>query len=257
MAASQSSLGLSANLTGQVAIVTGASRGLGKAVAMELARNGAKVACIARDAGKLSETVAEITQLGGQVEAFACDVQDRKSVDTLVDRICAQWGRLDILVNNAGVTRDTLLPRMSDEQWDEVISTNLTGAFLFARAASRHMMIAKYGRIINMASVTGIIGNAGQTNYAATKAGLIGLTRSLSRELAGRRVTVNAIAPGFIESDMTRVLGAALLEDAKKRIPAKRLGKPADIAAAVLFLASPSASYITGQVLVVDGGMTS
>lgn len=257
MAAGQSSLGLSANLAGQVAIVTGASRGLGKAVAIELARNGAKVACIARDADKLSETVAEITQLGRQVEAFACDVQDRKSVDTLVDRICTQWGRLDILVNNAGVTRDTLLPRMSDEQWDEVISTNLTGAFLFARAASRHMMMAKYGRIINMASVTGIIGNAGQTNYAATKAGLIGLTRSLSRELAGRRVTVNAIAPGFIESDMTRVLGAAILEDAKKRIPAKRLGKPADIAAAVLFLASPAASYITGQVLVVDGGMTS
>ncbi len=183
----QSTLGLSANLAGQVALVTGASRGLGKAIAIELARNGARVACVARDAEKLAETVADIVQFGGQAEPFACDVKDRKSVDALVDGICANWGRLDILVNNAGVTHDTLLPRMTDEDWDEVITTNLTGAFLFARAASRHMMMAQYGRIINMASVSGIIGNAGQTNYSASKAGLIGLTRSLSRELAGER----------------------------------------------------------------------
>src|SRR5690606_12986339 len=152
--------------------------------------------------------------------------------------------------------RDTLLPRMSDEEWDDVITTNLTGSFLFCRAASRHMMRARYGRIINISSVSGLIGNPGQTNYSASKAGLIGLTRSLSRELAGRKVTINAVAPGFIESDMTRTLGEAVISEAKKRIPAKRLGTAEDVAAAVLYLASPAASYVTGQVLTVDGGMT-
>ena len=200
----QPTIGLSANLAGQVALVTGASRGLGKAIAVELARNGDEWPAWPAMPTKLSETVAAIGEVGGQAEAFACDVKERKSVDVLVDRVREQWGRLDILVNNAGVTRDTLLPRMTDEEWDDVISTNLTGAFLFARAASRHMMMARYGRIINIASVTGIVGNPGQTNYSATKAGLIGLTRSLSRELAGRKVTINAVAPGFIESDMTK-----------------------------------------------------
>jgi 3-oxoacyl-[acyl-carrier protein] reductase len=173
-----------------------------------------------------------------------------------VDHVGDDWGRLDILVNNAGITRDTLLPRMSDDEWDDVINTNLRGAFLFSRAASRHMMRARYGRIINMSSVSGIIGNAGQTNYSASKAGMIGMTRSLSKELAGRKVTVNAVAPGFIESDMTRALGDTILAEVKKRIPAKRLGLPTDISATVLFLASPAASYITGQCIVVDGGMT-
>ena len=254
--AKQRTIGLSVDLSGQVALVTGASRGLGKAVAIELARNGAKVACVARDSQKLDETVSEIAQAGGEAEALACDVKDRDSVAKLVDEIVKKWERLDILVNNAGITRDTLLPGMSDEEWDDVILTNLTGAFLFARAVSLHMMRARYGRIINMSSVSGIVGTAGQTNYAASKAGLMGLTRSLSRELAGRKVTINAVAPGFIESDMTKTLGDVVIQEAKKRIPAKRLGTPEDVAAAVLYLASPAASYVTGQVLVVDGGMT-
>ncbi|HND52323.1 MAG TPA: 3-oxoacyl-[acyl-carrier-protein] reductase [Pirellulaceae bacterium] len=247
---------MTVDLTDQVAIVTGASQGLGKAMAIELARNGARVACVARSADKLAETVAEITAAGGKAEAFACDVKSKESVEQVVDGVADNWGRLDILVNNAGVTRDTLMPRMTDDQWDEVIDTNLRGAFLFARAASRHMMRARYGRIINISSVSGLIGNAGQTNYSASKAGLIGMSRSLSRELAGRNVTVNAVAPGFIESDMTKVLGPVIIEEAKKRIPAKRLGTPEDVAACVAFLASGAAGYVTGQVLTVDGGMT-
>jgi 3-oxoacyl-[acyl-carrier protein] reductase len=225
-------------------------------MALELARNGAAVACVARDKDKLADTVAEIASGGGQAEAFACDVKERDSIDKLVDDVVEKWERLDILVNNAGVTRDTLLPSMSDDDWNDVITTNLTGAFLFARAVSRHMMRARYGRIINVSSVAGIIGNPGQTNYSASKAGLIGLTRSLSRELAVRKVTINAVAPGFIESDMTKELGDIVLQESKKRIPAKRLGKAEEVAAAVLYLASPAAAYVTGQVLVVDGGMT-
>ena len=158
--------------------------------------------------------------------------------------------------DSAGITRDTLLPRMSDEEWDDVIATNLRSAFLMSRAASRYMMRARYGRIINITSVSGLIGNAGQTNYSASKAGIIGLTRSLSKELAGRKVTINAVAPGFIESDMTAALGDVVKDEAKKRIPAKRLGTPEEVAAGVLFLASPDACYITGQVLTIDGGMT-
>ena len=247
---------LTADLSGQVAIVTGASRGLGKAIALELAANGARVACVARDKDKLSQTVAEIAQSGGNAEAFSCDVKDRITIDKLVDEVAEKWSRLDILVNNAGVTRDTLLPRMSDVEWDDVINTNLTGAFLFSRVASRHMMRARYGRIINISSVSGIMGNPGQSNYSASKAGLFGFTRSVSRELAGRKVTINAVVPGYIESDMTRTLGDTVIEEAKKRIPAKRFGTSDDVAAAVLYLASPAAAYVTGQVLVVDGGLT-
>jgi len=244
------------DLSGQSAIVTGASQGLGRAIALRLGENGAHVACVARTPEKLAETVGAITAAGGSAQAIACDVKDRSSVEAVVDQVSDRWERVDILVNNAGITRDTLLLRMSDEEWDEVIETNLRGAFLFTRAASRLMMRARYGRIINMASVSGIMGNPGQTNYSASKAGLIGLTRSLSRELASRKVTINAIAPGFIASEMTETLGDAVLQEVKKRVPARRLGKPEEVADAVLYLSSVSASYITGQVLVIDGGLT-
>ncbi len=247
---------LTANLSGQVALVTGASRGIGEAVAKALAQNGAKVACVARSADKLAATVDAIRQAGGEAEAYSGSVTDRQSVENVVDAVVEKWGKLDVLVNNAGVTRDTLLPRMSDDEWDDVINTNLRGAFLFTRAASRYMMRQRSGRIINMASVSGLVGNPGQTNYSASKAGLIGMTRSLARELAGRNVTINAVAPGFIVTDMTRALAGIASEEAKKRIPLKRFGEPEDVAAAVLFLASPAAAYITGQVITVDGGMT-
>ncbi len=247
---------LTADLTDQVALVTGASRGLGRAIALELACNGARVACVARDRGALAETVEAIHAVGGRAAAHACDVKDRNSVEQVVDQVLAQWDRLDILVNNAGINRDTLLPGMRDEDWEEVLTTNLTGTFLFCRAVSRQMMRARYGRIVNIASVSGMIGTAGQTNYAASKAGQIGFARSLSQELAGRKVTVNAVAPGYIESEMTEAMGELVLGEVKKRIPAKRLGTAEEVAAAVLYLVSPAAAYVTGQVLVIDGGMT-
>ncbi|MEW4562424.1 3-oxoacyl-[acyl-carrier-protein] reductase [Bremerella sp. JC770] len=247
---------LPVDLTGKIAIVTGASQGIGQQIAIGLGKRGAKVACVARSADKLAETVAAIKEAGGEAEAFPCDVTSRESVEQLIDKVAEDWEKVDILVNNAGVTRDNLLPRMTDEEWDTVINTNLRGMFLFSRAASKYMMRARFGRIINISSVSGIMGNPGQTNYSASKAGMIGFTRSLSRELAGRKVTINAICPGFIESDMTKALGPAVEDEVKKRIPAKRMGKPEEIADAVLFLASDHAAYVTGQVLTVDGGMT-
>ncbi len=246
---------LHVDLGGQVAIVTGASQGLGRAIAETLAANGATVAVVARSAEKLAAVAAGIRAAGGRAEEFPCDVSKPEQVLSTVEAVVAKLGRLDVLVNNAGVTRDTLLPRMGDEEWDEVLLTNLRGPFLFTRAASRPMMQQRYGRIINVASVSGMIGNAGQANYSASKAGLIGFTKTVSKELAGRKITVNAVAPGFIASDMTAALGPALLDEVKKRVPVKRLGEAWEIAEAVLFLASPSSGYVNGQVIVVDGGL--
>lgn len=248
-------LSTTTDLKGQVAIVTGASQGLGKAVAIALGMNGAKVICLARNADKLADTVKEIEATGGSAEAVSCDVTDRAAAAGAINDAKANHGRLDILVNNAGITRDKLARGMSDEEWDDVIATNLTSCFVCCRAAAGIMRRAKYGRIINMASISGLIGNPGQANYSASKAGMIGLTRTMSKELISRGVTVNAVAPGFIASEMTAELGDVVLDEVKKRIPAKRVGEPEDVAAAVLFLASKDAGYISGQTIVVDGGM--
>jgi 3-oxoacyl-[acyl-carrier protein] reductase len=244
------------DLSGQSAIVTGASRGIGRAIALRLAGAGAKVACVARSVDKLKETADAISASGGTAEVHPCDVTNSVAVSKLVEELHGSWGRLDVVVNNAGITKDTLIPRMSDEDWDTVIATNLRSVFLFTRAASLVMMRQRSGRIINISSVSGLMGNAGQANYSASKAGIIGLTRTVAQELAGRKVTVNAICPGFIASEMTDALGPAVLEEVKKRVPAKRLGEADEVADAVLYLASDSAAYITGEVLTLDGGLT-
>jgi 3-oxoacyl-[acyl-carrier protein] reductase len=246
---------LKVDLGGQVALVTGASQGLGRAIAEALAGAGATVALVARSADRLAEVAAAIAAAGGRAEAIPADVSQDGEPQRVVDAVVEKLGRLDILVNNAGVTRDTLLPRMGDDEWDVVLATNLRAPFLFMRAASRPMMQQRYGRIVNVASVSGLIGNPGQANYSASKAGLVGLTKTAAKELAGRKITVNAVAPGFIASEMTAALGPALLDEVKKRVPAKRLGEAWEIAEAVLFLASPSAAYVTAQTLVVDGGL--
>ena len=253
---SETNSSLKVDLSGRTALVTGASQGIGKAIAMALAAAGARVACVARSVDKLEQTAAAIRAAGGTAEVFACDVTNSESVQKVVDGVVEKWEKLDILVNNAGITRDTLIPRMEDADWDDVINTNLRGTFLFTRAATRPMMQKRYGRIINISSVSGLTGNPGQSNYSASKAGVIGMTRTVARELAGRKITVNAVAPGFIETEMTAALGPMILDEVKKRIPAKRVGQPEEIASAVLFLASEAASYITGQVLTVDGGLT-
>ncbi len=247
---------ISTDLSGQVALVTGAAQGLGRCIAQTLAAAGAKVACIDVKTEVLADTVTAIRAAGGTAEPFACDVTDSARVGEVVDEMLKLWGALHILVNNAGITRDNVIVRMKDEQWDAVLGVNLRGTFLFTRAAARPMMKARRGRIINVASVSGLMGNPGQANYSASKAGVIGLTRTVARELASRNVTVNAVAPGFIATDMTAKLGEEVLVKVRKEIPLGRLGDPQDVADAVLFLASPAASFITGHVLTVDGGLT-
>jgi len=247
---------ITTDLSGQVAIVTGAARGLGRTIALALGRSGATVACVDVNAEMLAETVAAVEAVGGKAKAVPCDVTDSERVTEAVNQVAAEFGRLDILVNNAGITRDSLVMRMKDDQWDAVLNINLRGTFLFTRAAAKPMIKGRRGRIINVASVSGLMGNPGQANYSASKAGVIGLTRTVSKELAGRGVTVNAVAPGFIATEMTAALGDDILGEIRKQTPLGRLGEPQDIADAVLFLASEAASFITGHVLVVDGGLT-
>jgi 3-oxoacyl-[acyl-carrier protein] reductase len=240
------------DLSGRVALVTGSTRGIGHAIATSLAECGAKVAIVGRDQAKAQE-VAGVLASGSQ--GFACDVADTASVTKLVEDVERAFGSVDILVNNAGLTRDNILLRLKDDDWDAVLDANLRGAFASIRAATRGMMKRRWGRIINIASVVGIIGNKGQANYAASKAGLIGLTKSVAKEFASRNILANAVAPGFIETDMTAAMTPEARTALSQQIPLERLGKPADIASTVAFLASDHASYITGQVFVVDGGM--
>ena len=243
-------------LEGKVAIVTGASRGIGRDIALLFAKEGAKLTLTARSEDALKALSDEIKKNGGaEPLCVPLDVKNSEKVDELVDKTLDKFGRVDILVNNAGMTRDGLLLRMSDEDWDEVLDTNLKGAFLCLRAVAKPMMRQRAGRIINMASVIGLIGNAGQANYAASKAGLIALTKSAAKELGSRNILINAIAPGFIDTEMTQALGDDIKKSILKQIPIGKLGTPIDVAKAALYLASDESSFITGQVLTVDGGM--
>jgi len=242
-------------LASQIAVITGAGRGIGRAIALKFAAEGADIVCVSRTAQNAERVAAEVRALGRRAWTCALDVGNAPEVAASCAQILAEVGQVHILVNNAGVTRDGLLMRMTDEDWDTVLNTNLKGAFLFSRAFARGFIRQRSGRIINVASVAGLVGNAGQCNYAASKAALIGFTKSLARELASRGITVNALAPGLIETDMTAVLGAELKTDLLKKIPLGVFGQPDDLAHAALFLASPGARYITGHVLTVDGGL--
>lgn len=243
-------------LDGRHALVTGASRGIGRAVALAFAAEGASVALnFAGNVAAAEAVRAEIESAGGKAILVPADVSDENAVEDMVKTVTEAFGSIDILVNNAGITRDGLLLRMKEEDWDAVLNTNLKGVFLCTKAVSKFMMKKRYGRIVNMASVVGVTGNASQANYAAAKAGVIGFTKAMAKELASRGVTVNAIAPGFIRSDMTDVLPDKVKEAMLAEIPLGRAGEPADVAKAALFLASDQAAYITGQVLKVDGGM--
>jgi 3-oxoacyl-[acyl-carrier protein] reductase len=242
-------------LTNQVAVVTGAGRGIGQAIALKLAAAGAEVACVDLQAEFCAETVQKVQGLGRKAWALAANVSDATSVTAAAEQILGAAGKVDILVNNAGITKDGLMMRMSEADWDAVLDINLKGTFLFTKAFSRSFLKQQSGRIVNIASVIGLIGNAGQCNYGASKAGVIGFTKSAARELASRGITVNAIAPGFIETAMTAKISPEARQALLKQIPLGTLGQPEDVASAVLFLASPAARYITGQVLPVDGGM--
>ncbi len=242
-------------LENQIAVVTGAGRGIGRAIALKLAAHGADIAAVDLKTDFVQETVEEARKIGRKAWAVAANVSEAASVETAADQILKEAGRVDILVNNAGITKDGLLMRMSEADWDAVLDINLKGTFLFTKAFSRAFVKQRSGRIVNIASVIGLIGNAGQCNYAASKAGVIGFTKSVARELASRGVTANAIAPGFIETKMTEALGPEARAGLLKQIPLASLGQPEDVAAAALFFASPAARYVTGQVLAVDGGM--
>lgn len=242
-------------LKDKIAIVTGGSRGIGKSIVLSLAEAGATVIAIARNEEKLNEVAEHASDLSGKVIPTPLDISNEQALTEKIEKIAEEYEKIDILVNNAGITRDGLLMSMETEHFDEVINVNLRSAFIAMRAVSRYMIRQRSGRIINITSVSGIMGNAGQCNYAASKAGLIGLTKSVAKELAKRGITVNALAPGFIETDMTDVLPDKIKETVKPMIPVKRFGKPEEIASTVTFLASDSASYITGQTIVVDGGL--